>query len=66
MSSSSNVIFCGRVTIPPQAIELTRHFANDRAITDAERAALLVLGDRLNHRPEDVRVDLRPIKAADV
>jgi hypothetical protein len=32
----------------------------------AERAAFLVLGNRLDHRPEDVRVDLRPVEAADV
>jgi hypothetical protein len=29
-------------------------------------AALLVLGDGLDHRPEDVRVDLGPVEAADV
>ena len=32
----------------------------------AKRAALLVLRDRLDHRTEDVRVDLRPIEAADM
>ena len=32
----------------------------------AERAALLILGDRLDHRSEDVRVDLRPVEIADV
>jgi hypothetical protein len=32
----------------------------------AERAALLVLGDRLDHRPEDVRVDLGPVEIADM
>ena len=29
-------------------------------------AALLVLGDGLDHRPEDVRVDLGPVEAADM
>jgi hypothetical protein len=32
----------------------------------AERAALLILRDRLDHRAEDVRVDLRPIEIPDV
>ena len=35
-------------------------------VVHAERAALLVLGDRLDHRAEDVRVDLRPVEIADV
>ena len=35
-------------------------------VVHAKRAALLVLRDRLDHRPEDVRVDLRPIQIADV
>ena len=32
----------------------------------AKRAALLVFRDSLNHRPEDVRIDLLPIQIADV
>jgi len=32
----------------------------------AERAPLLVFGDRLDHRPENVGIDLRPVEAADV
>ena len=35
-------------------------------VVHAERAALLVLGDGLDHRAEDVRVDLRPVEIADV
>ena len=35
-------------------------------VVHAERAALLVLGDGLDHRTEDVRVDLRPVEIADV
>ena len=35
-------------------------------VVHAERAALLVLGDRLDHRAEDVGVDLRPVETADV
>ena len=35
-------------------------------VVHAERAALLVLGDGLDHRAEDVRVDLRPVETADV
>ena len=38
----------------------------DAGVVHAERAALLVLRDRLDHRPEDVRVDLRPVETADV
>jgi hypothetical protein len=32
----------------------------------AKRATFLVLSDGLNHRPEDVRVDLRPVETADM
>jgi hypothetical protein len=32
----------------------------------AQLAALLVLGDGLDHRPEDVRVDLGPVESTDV
>ena len=35
-------------------------------VVHAERAALLILRDGLDHRPEDVRVDLRPIEIADM
>ena len=35
-------------------------------VVHAERAALLVIGDGLDHRAEDVGIDLRPVEAADV
>ena len=54
----------------PQVVEEQRieHLQDVRhaGVVHAERAALLVLGDRLDHRAEDVRVDLRPVEAADV
>ena len=54
----------------PQVVEEQRiqHLQDVRhaGVVHAERAALLILGDRLDHRPEDVRVDLRPVEIADV
>ena len=39
----------------------------DAGVVHPERAALLVVGNGLDHRPEDVRVDLRPVDSpADV
>ena len=35
-------------------------------VVHAERAALLVIGHGLDHRAEDVRVDLRPVETADM
>ena len=35
-------------------------------VVHAERAALLILRDRLDHRAEDVGIDLRPIEIADM
>ena len=43
-------------------LEDVRH----RGVVHAERAAFLVLRDRLDHRPEDVRVDFGPVEAADM
>ncbi len=45
-----------------------KHFQDIRnaGVVHAQRAALLVLGDRLDHRAENVGVDLRPVEAADV
>jgi hypothetical protein len=54
----------------PQIVEEQRvqHLQDVRhaGVVHAQRAALLVIGDGLDHRPEDVRVDLRPVEAADV
>ena len=31
-----------------------------------KRATLLIIGNGLDHRAEDIRVDLRPVEAADM
>lgn len=43
-------------------IDLHRH----GRVVHAERAAFFVLGNGLDHRPENVGVDLRPVEAANM
>ena len=54
----------------PQIVEEQRieHLQDVRhaGVVHSERAALLVLRDRLDHRAEDVGIDLRPVETADV
>jgi hypothetical protein len=54
----------------PQVVEEQRiqHLEDvgHAGVVHAQLAALLVLGDGLDHRAEDVGVDLGPVQAADV
>ena len=63
-------IVAGLLKLRAQVVEEQRieHFQDVRhaGVVHAERAAFLVLRDRLDHRAEDVRVDLCPVEAADV
>ena len=67
---SLRAIVAGLVELCPQVIEKERieHLEDVRhaRVVHAERAALLVLRDGLDHRAEDVRIDLLPIEPADV
>ncbi len=58
------------VELRPQIIEKQRieHFQDvrDAGVVHPKRATLLVLRHRLDHRSEDVRVDLLPVEIADV
>ncbi len=68
--SSLRGVVAGLLQLRPQIVEEQRvqHLQDVRhaGVVHAERAALLVLGDGLDHRAEDVRVDLRPVETADV
>jgi hypothetical protein len=65
LTNSSFGIEFLRQIIKEQRIE---HLEDVRAagVVHPQRAALLVVGDRLDHRSENVGVNLRPIQAADV
>ena len=69
--SAENWITCGNAlrldwlsVCPPTGTHLQH--VRDAGIVQAERASLLALCDRLDHRPEDVRVDLPPVETADM
>ena len=63
-------VVAGSIQLGPKVIQEERveHLEDVRnaGVVHPKRAALLVLRHGLNHRPEDVRVDLLPVEAADM